>query len=77
MLKRTLSQISNGSFDEEEINLDLLTRQFLEGSDPFLDNFDMVYSEEKLRSKLAELNNMKNEKVQCIEELDELQPELI
>jgi hypothetical protein len=30
--------------DAEEINLDLLTREFLEGSDPHADNFDMVYS---------------------------------
>lgn len=44
---------------EEEINLDLLTKEFLEGTDPLCDNFDMVYSEEKLRSKLAELNRVK------------------
>lgn len=39
--------------ESSEINLDLLTKEFLEGSDPSADDFDMVYSEEKLKSKLA------------------------
>jgi hypothetical protein len=46
-------EAGDGEGETEEINLDLLTREFLEGSDPSADNFDMVYSEEKLRAKLA------------------------
>lgn len=36
MLRRTLQNISgnSGEMSEEEINLDLLTREFLEGTDP-------------------------------------------
>ena len=60
---------------EEEINLDLLTKEFLEGTDPLCDNFDMVYSEEKLRSKLAELNRVKNEHEDSWDYQDEPCPE--
>ncbi len=50
---RAIEDEGNEEGDAEEINLDLLTREFLEGSDPSADNFDMVYSEEKLKAKLA------------------------
>ena len=64
MLRNALQDLQSidGLGDQgEEINLELLTQEFLEGTDPSSENLDMFYGEERLKSKLAEAKRMEQE----------------